>query len=375
MKKLFNAVLVLILILGWATPALAQEGHEQPGQVLFGTNRELLAGDVINGDLVIFGGNLRMADGSRVEGDVVIFGGNGNIDGEIQGDMATIGGNASLGPTAKIEGDVASVGGQVHVDEGASVEGEIIETTRLDLSQLPLPPIRPIPPRLNIERDFGPEPVSLFVRFMTGLAQGLLAALVVAGIGLLVVLFLPHHTQTIGRAIRQAGPTSFGVGLLTLIVGITVMILLTITCCLIPVALLVALGLALGTLYGWIVVGYLFGARLLGALQKDREAPMPVASALVGVFALTLLQQGIMALSHIPCLGFFFWLLGAALWLVIAATGLGAVVLTRFGTQSYAGAAPTRTPPPALPPTPGAEPTAIEAPPGAEPESDIEPGA
>ncbi len=50
-----------------------------------------------------------------------------------------------------------------------------------------------------------------------------------------------------------------------------------------------------------------------------------------------LLQQGLVVLGRLPCLGFVFWLLGAGLWLVVASVGLGAVVLTRFGTRFYAG--------------------------------------
>jgi hypothetical protein len=61
-KRLLNAALLLVLMLTWAAPAWAQGGHEQPGQVIFGDNRELQADDIIKGDLVIFGGNLSMAD-------------------------------------------------------------------------------------------------------------------------------------------------------------------------------------------------------------------------------------------------------------------------------------------------------------------------
>jgi cytoskeletal protein CcmA (bactofilin family) len=371
MKKLFSVTLLLILMLSWATPALAQGGDGGPGQVVFGRDLTLKEDDVIEGDLVVFGGNLDMEDGSRVEGDVVIFGGSGKIDGEIEGDLALIGGSASLGPTARVDGDVASIGGEVDLDEAAYVRGQIIETTRFDFGRIPLPPIRAIPPRPDFDRNFGFEPFNLFFRIMLGFAQGIVTALVVSAIGLLVVLFLPEHTQTVGRTINQVAPASFGVGLLTLLVGTTVMVLLFITCCLIPVGLLLALALILATLYGWIVVGYLLGGRMLRALQKDKE-PAPAATALVGIFIVTLVQQGLMALSHIPCLGFLFWLLGAALWVLIASTGLGAVVLTRFGTQPYTGSTRPQTPP-ALPPTAVDEAAQLEAPDDAASEPEAEP--
>jgi len=359
MKKLLNVTLLLILMLTLATPAFAQDGHEQPGQVIFGSDRYLESGDILEGDLVIFGGSLRMADGSRIEGDAVVFGGQVEVNGAIEGDLAVIGGNVELGPTARVEGDVASIGGRLKIDENAYVRGEVIETTQFDFDQLPSPFLRAVPPPPEIGRG-GFEPFRLFFRIMTGFAQGLVVALVLAGIGLLVVLFLPAHTQVVAQTIRQVTPASFGVGLLTLIVGITVMLLLFITCCLIPVGLLVALALVLATLYGWIVVGYLLGERALRAIQKEGGEQSPTVTALVGILLVTLIQQGLMALSNLPCLGFFFWLIGAGMWLLVAATGLGAVVLTRFGTQPYTGTSRPPTPPPALPPTPEKEPEQIE---------------
>jgi hypothetical protein len=47
MKKLLNVTLLLILMLSLATPAFAQDGHRQPGQVIFGNDRTLEAGDII----------------------------------------------------------------------------------------------------------------------------------------------------------------------------------------------------------------------------------------------------------------------------------------------------------------------------------------
>jgi hypothetical protein len=355
MKKLFNAIVLLILMLGLATPVFAQDGHEQPGQVIFGSSRNLEAGDIITSDLVIFGGNLTMADGSRIEGSAVVFGGNGEISGEIDGDLAIIGGNARLGPTARVNGDVASVGGQANIAEGAYVRGQVVETNTFDLSRLPVPFRRGIPPvpEFNVGNRY--QPFDQFVRIVLALVRGLIVALVVSGIGLLVVLFLPDHTRTVSQTVRQVPPSSFGVGLLTLIVGALAVIFLAITICLIPIALLLVLALGLATLYGWIVVGYLLGVRLLQTLQKDKQ-PTPVAAALVGIFAVTVVQQSLIAFSRLPCLGFLFWLLGAGLWLLVASTGLGAVILTRFGTQPYSGPAATRTPPPALPPVPPSTP-------------------
>ncbi len=373
MKKLLSVTILAILMLSLGTPVFAQGGHERPGQVTFGSDVRLEAGDVVNGDTILFGGDLRMADGSRIEGNVVVFGGYGEIDGEVNGDVAFIGGNVSLGPTARINGDVASVGGQIERAEGAYVRGQIIETTHFNFDRVSIPQIGPIVPRVEYGPGVGFDPLDRLFRIMLGFARGLMVALVIGAIGLLVVLFLPDQTRVVGQTVRQATPANFGLGLLTMIVGVTVIVLLAITICLSPVSLLVALALVLATLYGWIVIGYLLGQRMLRAIQKNGDQPTPVASALVGIFTVTLVQQWLMVLGQIPCLGFFFWLLGAGLWLLVAATGLGAVVLSRFGTQRYTGGTGPRTTTPALPPTPPPPPAPPEPPSTASPEAEDKP--
>ena len=186
------------------------------------------AGDVVDGDVVVFGGNLQAAAGSRIDGDVVVFGGRIEIDGEVRGDVAAIGGGVRLGSSASISGKVISVGGSVARDEGAEVGGGISEVTKFDFGwSFPAPTkfVDARPPQLT-GFDF-------FEGFFQ-IVRALLLAVVLAVIGLLVVLFLPDHTQVVGGAIRDAGPASFGVGLLTFVVGLAVITLLAIY--LLPVA-------------------------------------------------------------------------------------------------------------------------------------------
>jgi hypothetical protein len=369
-KRVLSLGLLLILMLSWATPVFAQGGDGGRGHVVFGSDLKLEAGEVINDDVVVFGGNLEMADGSRIKGNVVVFGGNGEINGEVNGDAAFIGGNVKLGSTARVDGDVSSVGGQVDADQAAYVGGQIVQTTQFSFGRTPFPPFRSmwLQPDLSWHVGFGV--FEWFFRIALGLVVWLAVALVVAAIGLLVVLFLPEQTGAVGKTITGAAPASFGMGLLTLIVGVTVMAVLAITCCLAPVSVLLGAALSLAMLYGWIVVGYLLGQRLLRALQKDGSEPTAVASAVVGIFAITWLPSALMVLGSIPCLGLFFWLMGAGLWLLIASTGLGAVILSRFGSQVYTGGAPTRMPPPPLPPAPPTPPAPPKLAAGSAPEAE-----
>jgi hypothetical protein len=124
----------------------------------------------------------------------------------------------------------------------------------------------------------------------------------------------------IGEAAQVAPFPSIGVGFLTFFVSALLIPLLVVICIGIPVAILLGLALAAASIYGWIVMGILVGERLLRAAKV--QEPEALGSALLGVFLITLI-------SATPlCIGFLFTL-------AVASWGLGAVILTRFGTIPY----------------------------------------
>jgi hypothetical protein len=57
-------------------------------------------------------------------------------------------------------------------------------------------------------------------------------------------------------------------------------------------------------------------------------------SSLVGVSVLTLLTN-MPVIGQIPCIGLLLNLIGSLVGIVVALTGIGAVLLTRFGTRPY----------------------------------------
>jgi hypothetical protein len=120
-----------------------------------------------------------------------------------------------------------------------------------------------------------------------------------------------------------------GLGLLTVVVTPLVVLVMVITIILIPVSLLGILLLAIMVVFGWIAIGAEVGHRLEAAFKT--EWALPVTAGL-GTFLLTLVVDGIGQI--VPCVG---WLVPSAVGLL----GLGAVLLTRFGTQDY----PTYLPP------------------------------
>jgi hypothetical protein len=144
----------------------------------------------------------------------------------------------------------------------------------------------------------------------------------VLGLALLGVLAVALAPKAMGRIASQAaGDTfvSFGMGLLTLVVGFLLGLLLLIACC---IGLLGWLALGVAWLIGWLAVGLWLGQRLLQALHvRDTSS---LGEAALGVTIITIL-------ARLP------WCIGFLCGLVLGCIGLGAVVLTRFGTQPPSG--------------------------------------
>jgi cytoskeletal protein CcmA (bactofilin family) len=359
-------LLALVTAAAWVPSALAQGGDRGEGQIVMGRDVDLEAGQVVDGDLSVFGGNLRMAANSRVTGDVAVFGGYTEIAGNVGGDVAAIGGNIRLNPTARVDGDIFTLGGRVQKDAGAQVMGKQTALGRFDLGRF-LPRLGGFGFRFAPPRWAGSDVADVIWHLM----RAAVVSMALAVVGLLLVLFLSEHAAVIGRAVTNAAAPSFGVGLLTLFLGAALIVVLLVTVCLAPIGLLVGLPLALASLVGWAVVGYLLGQRLMPLLNKQ-ATPAPAVTALVGVLVLTAVQQGLMVLGQTPCLGFMFWLIGAATWLVVTSLGLGAVVLTRFGTRPYPGPTPAHGP---YPPAPTIAPAVTPVGPAPEGAAGVMPGS
>jgi hypothetical protein len=330
MKKWICVLLTGMLLLTLAMPVWADDGQGQA--VLPGESIVIKPGDTVQGDLAVLGGRVELQNGGRVNGNAAVIGGTGVIDGEVDGHLVVLGGTVELQSNALIRQNLFTLGGNVSKAPGATVQGETIEGFRGRLPSLPeirtWPTIQPTrwdqQALFNLLRDI--------LRFVLNLV-----ALVVLGV--LLVLLLPKQTAVVAQAVTEAGWTSFAVGLLTFLVLLVVVPLLVIICIGIPVAVLLVMAAVAAGLFGWIAIGVLLGNRLLAALHTSQT--QPAVEIIVGVTVLTILAQ-------VPCLG---WMAG----IIAGAVGLGAVVLTRFGTMHYAPQRPATdlpAPPPSEPDVP-----------------------
>ena len=335
------ALLLAAELLLPASPALAEGNPPDDGITVWGEDYTVHEGEHLDGDLVVFGGSAFLELDSRVEGSVIVWNGDADVDGTIESDLVVTNGDITLGDDARIEGNVVcSWNCDIEQAEGARVEGTVIDGV-----SPPMLDFRFLPDfRFERDRDFRmPFPVNgwaaapgAVLRWAFRLIRGVASILVIAVVAGLVALIWPGQTARIGRTVAEAPGPTFGIGLLAALAAVAAIIVLAITICLVPTAILIALALGIAGLFGWIAVGALLGERLLETFNAREVAPMWAAG--LGTLVISLVSAG---LGLVPCLG----ILGAIATLVLGCMGLGAVVLTRFGTTRYAPSRPTPSQP------------------------------
>jgi hypothetical protein len=161
--------------------------------------------------------------------------------------------------------------------------------------------------------------------------QFVLWLIVGAVVATLALLFVPDHTERVAYTAFNNPLPSLGIGLLAAILFVPVifvlalaMTILIITICFLPFVLLAVVFVAVvAWAFGLIALGYEVGKRLSKGLNRDWAAPL---SAGIGTFLLILVVNGLEVV--IPCVGWVFPVLAGSL-------GLGAVLLSRFGTRVY----------------------------------------
>lgn len=325
------AALLAAVFLSAAAPAMASDG-EPPGLVV-GESFTLHAGEMLDGDLVVVGGAVTLEEGSVVDGSVVVWGGSVEIAGEVEGDVSAFGGSVYLAQTAEVEENVVIFGGDIDRESGAWIGGQEVRGPGGAFDRWPVPML-PVPFAPMFEE--GPRFIG---HVFLGIGRLMLLTLLMAGLGGLVAVLWPRPATRVGETAIQAVLPATGVGLLTMFAALFVVGGLVVTLCLSPLGILVALVVGVATLFGWLALGIIIGERILPAGSS------PFWGAALGAGLLTLLSS---LFDLVPCIG----------WLVpflIACAALGAVVLTRFGTQGY----PASFPPPPPPPP---EPVAVEPP-------------
>jgi hypothetical protein len=280
----------------------------------------LNSGETVDNDLTVIGANATLDQNSTVNGNIAVIGGTMTIDGNVNGDISVIGSDVSLGDHAVVHGSVDTVGGNVRRASGAVVEGRSVGN---------IPSI----PRITTLRT---PAMQVSIDPITAPLSAMFQALALAALAVVVNLFVPAPMERAGRTAVAVTAASGGVGCLTLLV----LVVMAVTIILLPVSLLGMLVVGVAALFGWLAIGLLVGRQINILLKQSWTDPV---NAGVGTLVITLLAS---LLNIIPCIG---WTVSTLVGLV----ALGAVVLTRFGTQLYPSpyaAAPIPRPGPYAPP-------------------------
>jgi hypothetical protein len=327
LQTMFIVMLLVGALLAWAGPAAASSGASSPAsqadglfalqagpgtKLVLGGSYTLAEDERLDGSLFILGGAADLAPGSLVDGDIVLLGGSLAANGRVAGSISALGGMLRLSETSVIEGDLNILGSSVTGEAQAAIQGDINseQTSMLPLI-IPGDLRLPIP---NIQVRFNPFWDLLWILFQSMLW---------AAAATLVALVAPQAVQRVGRAFVAQPIVAGGLGLLTAVVAPLVMLVMAITIIGIPLAVLLALALAVVWAYGLIAIGTELGKRLAQMGKADWALAL---SAALGTFLLTLVVNSVGEI--IPCVGWIVPLLAGLL-------GVGAVLLTRFGTRSF----------------------------------------
>jgi hypothetical protein len=239
------------------------------------------------GNVTVYNGNVTVS--GRLDGEVRALAGSVTVLGEVHGGVTALGGQVELGTASHVTGDVQVIGGNINRAAGAQVDGRI--SREADLAPL----------LGTTGRDLlGRTTFSWWLLIFWALA------------GALFALVLPKRLDRIrGMLFAQVAP-NFLMGFVTLVLGVLLIALLTITFIGLALAVPLAIALWIAWVFGTVAVGYWLGHALL----RWRKTPNPVISAALGVTLLGALEQ----LPYI----------GLPLALLAGAIGLGATLRLAF---------------------------------------------
>ena len=272
-KRILGLVLVLgIVFLGMST-AWAAEGK---------------------GDLVKFGQDLEVARGEVVSGNAVSIGGSLTVSGRVKGDAVAVGGSLYLKDRAQVGGNAVSVGGVIEKSPRAVVKGDVTEVSFAGMGGI-----------------------------TPGMAAGGLTIFsILSFIGFLVLVVIlvalfPNQLGKVSAAVEGNLFKTFLYGLLVIILFVPVIILLAISIAGIVLIPVWAILVMVAGLFGYIGAAHFIGQKILKAAKLNVKTMM--VEALVGIIILALI--GLVPFA------------GCIIKAILGCMGLGAVALTRFGTQ------------------------------------------
>jgi hypothetical protein len=270
-------------------------------------------------DVVAIRGSIKVEPGAEVRDAVAVLGSVLLEPGAIAREAVAVGGDVRLGPGAEIDRDAVSVGGQVVRDPAATIGGETVSVG--------VPALSGLAGLAGSRMLFGRAEAPLFV-----VGQVLAKFVVFFALGLLVLALFPRRLDVVSASFTAHPWKSILTGLLGLVVLPLLLVVLVATVIGIPLVAVVGLLVAAAAVLGFTALAYHIGRAL--PFQPGRGTT---------VLQLALGTAVVVLVTAIP-------LLGGMAWIAAALLTFGAVLRSRFGSQSPP--LPTTIPPSAPPPAP-----------------------
>lgn len=335
--------------------------------------------DTSDNNVVRFGEDITIPEDKVIDGDVVAIGGSVTVLGRVKGDCVAIGGAVNIKGKGVVEGDAVSMGGGVTTSDSGTVAG-----SNVSLGSTPWGGSGNFWPMVGIFGAVGTGIwlLTTFVKLVLTLFFAWLALLLARE---RMVHAVEVMTQRFGKsflwgllgwaAMVVAIPTGI---ILLILVGAIAIAILAITIIGIPVAILLVIALVLGIVgicVGAMVAVFIaflngamfLGQRILGKNAARAQKPIiAIAAGLALIFVLNLaghLLQLVGMLVFHP-IAIALGIAAGALAAIVTTSGLGAMLLTRFGTGTRGAGAtgfqwwPSSGPVTPSPPPPTAAPPA-----------------
>jgi len=301
-KALFILILIPLILIGCTVVPSQSDGDS--GTVIIGEIYTLEKGKTINGNLVVIGSSFTMQEGSQVLGDISLIGSTTQISGAVKGDIFAFAGSSTLESSGVVDGDLNQVFHKLNQRDGSTITGEISTFSSPQT-------IQPLWSGFNFILPFFANPEKM-------INSRLILSAVFLFLACLIAYLLPKPTRNVMRTIQNQPGVSWGVGFLVLLVSPVIILVLAITICLSPFALVLLVTLMVASLFGWIAMAALLGEFMNRWFYLKMNL---VLQTLAGGLLTALL---ISLVTLIPIVGF----LSAIL---LGCCGLGGVVISRFG--------------------------------------------
>jgi len=285
----------------------------------FGSNKQVVPRHVRYGNVVKIGETAVVSAEEDVRGNVVVIFGDAEIAGRVSGSVVCVWGNLVLRDTAEVEGRVVVTGGSLERDAGAAVQDVVT-----------------IDPWQN-GRSRGWSGLFGYGWLMALASQGFFMLTVLAAISV-VVVWPQRRLDSALAALRGAPMPSLGLGVLAAVLGhsvvLSLMVVLVLTLIGVPLALLVVLAILAVAVLAVALYGVVLGDWL--CLRFGASCPHRWQSVVVGLTALHLVSFAGAVLGAVsPFRGLASLVIGLGMTIKLGAylIGLGALVLSRFGSK------------------------------------------